>query len=318
MNLKGANVFVTGGTGFVGSHLVEELIKAGANVVTTEHTHTEASYFFTNNFQNKAKVLSLDINDRAKLHTAIKDHETSIIFHLAAQPIVERAYKNPTETLDTNIVGTVNILEAARTISSVKGVLFASSDKAYGKLGKGKYLETDALRGDHPYEVSKSAADLICYSYFKTYGVPVVTTRFGNIYGEGDLHYSRIIPGIMKAIVLDETLELRSDGKHVRDYLYVKDVARGYIMLASHLKRLAGEAFNFGSPETLHVLDLLRLVEDTTGKKIKYTVLNTAKNEIPYQSLDYTKIKQTIGWEPLHGVKDTAKQILAWYESVLK
>ena len=144
-------------------------------------------------------------------------------------------------------------------------------------------METDPLSGDHPYDTSKSATDLITTTYCKTYGIPAVVTRFGNIYGEGDLSFSRIIPGIMKALIKNEQLKIRSDGKYIRDYLYVKDVVNGYILLAENIEKVKGEAFNFGSDETLTVLEVIKLVEKTLGKKIKYKILNIAQNEISYQ-----------------------------------
>ncbi len=312
--LKNKNILVTGGTGFVGSHLVESLIQEGARVTTTYKTLDPKSYFMTQNLHKKAILAPLDIVEYDKLFDLITKSEIEYIFHLAAQPLVEAAFYNPARTLDTNIRGTINLLESARLYPKVKGIIFASSDKAYGKLTKEKYIETDALRGDHPYEVSKSAADLIAYSYFKTYGVPVVTTRFGNIYGEGDLNFSRIIPGMMSAIIKNEELLLRSDGTFVRDYLYVKDVVSGYIQLAEKVDKVKGEAFNFGSPDTLSVLDLIDTISKTLKKKVKYKILNNAANEIPYQSLNFEKIKKEIGWKPEFSVKSTSKGIFEWYK----
>jgi len=316
-SFKNQTILVTGGTGFVGSHLVERLLKEKANVITTYKALDPKSYFFTRKLQKKTTLAHVDIVDFERVFDLITKYEVDFIFHLAAQPLVDAAYYNPRRTMDSNIRGTVNILESARLYPRVKGVIFASSDKAYGKLTKEKYLESDPLRGDHPYEVSKSAADLIAYSYYKTYGVPVVITRFGNIYGEGDTNYSRIIPGIMKAIINDEVLSIRSDGKYVRDYLYVKDVAEGYLMIAKKIESIVGQAFNFGSKETISVLALIKIVEKAVKRKLKYKILNNAQNEIPYQSLDYSKIKKKIGWEPKKSLKKTSKSILAWYKKVI-
>ncbi|MDO9027427.1 MAG: GDP-mannose 4,6-dehydratase [Candidatus Roizmanbacteria bacterium] len=313
-NLKRKNILITGGAGFVGSHLVEELVKLQSNVVVADINLDKRSYLFTENLHKKSKVINLDICDYKKLLTLIKKYHIEFIFHLAAQALVEKAYKNPKQTLDNNILSTINILEAVRINSQIKGVIVASSDKCYGKLNKNKYVESDPLSGDHPYDTSKSVTDLISTTYYKTYKIPVVVTRFGNIYGEGDLNFSRIIPGIMKSIVKGYELGVRSDGKYVRDYLYVKDVVRGYLLLAENIEKVKGEAFNFGSEENLSVLDLIKLVEKTLIMKIKYNILNTAKNEIPYQSLDYSKIKKTIGWKPKENIKSTAKKIFSWYK----
>src|SRR3989338_7039935 len=258
--LKNKNVLVTGGTGFVGGHLVEELVKLKANVIVVDINLGKRSYLFTENLHKKSKVINLDICDYKKLLALIKKYKIEFIFHLAAQALVEDAYKNPKYTLDNNILSTVNILEAVRINPQIKGLVVASSDKAYGKLHRNKYVETDPLSGDHPYDTSKSVTDLLSTTYYKTYKIPVVVTRFGNIYGEGDLNFSRIIPGIMKAIVKNEQLKVRSDGKYVRDYLYVKDVVSGYILLAQNIEKVCGEAFNFGSDDTLNVLEVIKQV----------------------------------------------------------
>src|SRR3989344_405080 len=201
-NFSGKNILVTGGTGFIGSHLIEELVKQKASIISTFQTLNPFSYFFTQKLESKVCLVNY-------------------IFHLAAQPLVEVAFHNPKRTLYSNIMGTINICESARLFPKIKGLIVASSDKAYGKLNKEKYIETDGLKGDHPYEASKSSADLIAYSYFKTYQLPIVISRFGNIYGEGDLNFSRLIPGIMKSLITGEVFEIRSNGLYVRDFLNV-------------------------------------------------------------------------------------------------
>lgn len=313
--INNKTVLVTGGTGFVGSHVVEHLLKSGAHVLTTSQSETPQSFFYSQKMDKNTTILPVNINDFEKVFAAVTKHEVDFIFHLAAQPLVETAFYNPAETLNSNIIGTVNVLECVRRYPRVKGVIVASSDKAYGKtLKKTKYVETDRLSGDHPYEVSKSAADLICTSYVKTYKLPVITTRFGNIYGEGDLNYSRIIPGVLQAAITKKNLEIRSDGTYVRDYIYVKDVAAGYVKLAEQIESLAGEAFNFGSDDTLSVLDLLQIVQKTLKIQVKYTIMNNAKNEIPYQSLDYTKIQESINWKPHTKMSKILPSLYKWYK----
>ncbi|MDO8741604.1 MAG: GDP-mannose 4,6-dehydratase [Candidatus Roizmanbacteria bacterium] len=323
MNLKSKNILVTGGAGFVGGHLVEELIKLESSVVVVDINLDKRSYLYTENLHKKSKVIDLDICDYKKLLVLIKKYNIEFIFHLAAQALVEEAFKKPKQTLDNNILSTINVLEAVRINPQIKGVVVASSDKAYGKLAKtplsgvksfGKYTEDYPLSGDHPYDTSKSVTDLISTTYYKTYKIPVVVTRFGNIYGEGDLNFSRIIPGIMKSLVKSEELRVRSDGKYVRDYLYVKDVVRGYLLLAENIEKIKGEAFNFGSDDTLTVIEVIKQVEKVLNKKIDFNILNTAKNEIPYQSLDYSKIKKTLGWKPKENIISTAKKIFSWYK----
>lgn len=313
----GKNVLVTGGTGFVGSHLVEELVNLGARVITTFEYRDPNSYFEMKGFNEKVIMAQVDIANFEGIMDLVTKFEVDYIFHLAAQAIVTTAYANPLKTIKSNVIGTTNVLESARLYPKVKAVVVASSDKAYGKLDAGKYTytEIDPLRGDHPYDVSKSATDLISKMYFKTYNVPVVVTRFGNIYGEGDNNFSRIIPAIMLAIIKNETLELRSDGKAVRDYLYVKDVVNGYLMLAEKINEVKGEAFNFGSDDTLSVIELIEEFEKALRIKVPYKVLNITKNEIPYQSLSYSKIRR-LGWKNQENIMDTAKGILAWYKDI--
>lgn len=316
--LKGKTVLVTGGTGFIGSHLVEALLTKEARVVIPYRSLHPSSFFAAQRLGKRTILCAGDIKDRNRVFEIIVKHEVEYIFHLAAQTIVPAAYNNPWETIAANIIGTTNVLEAARLYPGIKGIIIASSDKAYGKLNKKKYQETDALRGDHPYEVSKSCADLISLAYYKTYGLPVVLTRFCNVYGEGDLNFSRIIPGIMKALIDKKILEIRSDGKYVRQYVYVKDVVDGYLLLMKNINKIKGEIFNFGSYDELSVIELIKLIETSLTAKIKYRILDIAKNEIPYQSLDFSKIKKRLGWQPKYSISSAIQKINKWYQKCLR
>ncbi|OGG29097.1 hypothetical protein A2973_00660 [Candidatus Gottesmanbacteria bacterium RIFCSPLOWO2_01_FULL_49_10] len=313
MSPDNSNCLITGGTGFIGSHLVEELVRRKNRVTVIDTNLLPRSWFLLNGLDKKTNLLRVDVRDRHAISAIIKKLEPLYVFHFAARAIVEEVYQNPQEALETNIMGTVNILEAARACHNLRCVLVTSSDKAYGKK-EGKYRESDALKGDHPYEVSKSAADLIAYSYYKTYGLPVTITRFGNVYGEGDLHFSRIIPGIMMALVTDKTLAIRSNGKFVRDYVYVKDIVNGCMRLAEEADKTTGDAFNFGSHETLSVIDLIKKVQKLLNKKIKYEILNCTQNEIPSQSLDFTKITRVISWKPTWSLEKSISNIFEFYK----
>lgn len=315
--LTKANILVTGGTGFVGSHLVEKLLTYGNNIVIPYRSQNPFSYFFDKNLDKKTILVHADLREEKNIFELLVKYEIGYIFHLAAEAVVPTAYYHPLDTFQTNIMATAYLLDAARRCPYVKGIVVASSDKAYGK-SKTVYKETDALKGDHPYEVSKSCADLLATCYFKTYGVPVVTTRFGNIYGEGDLSFSRIIPGIMQTILTKKPLEIRSDGTFTRQYLYVKDVVGGYIALMEHIEKTKGEAFNFGSEENMSVLDLIYQVEKILEKKVPYVIKNQAINEISNQTLDYTKIQTTLAWKPKYSLRLSISSILQWYTSYFR
>ncbi len=311
MNLNGVNVLVTGGCGFIGGHLVEELIEKGAKVTVVDINLNPQSTFALNKLENKSELKFLDIRDRINVLRLFKQVQPSYVFHLAAQPLVEEAYLSPFVNFETNIMGTVNVLDGVSFARSVKGIIVASSDKAYGKSKKA-YQEDFPLKGDHPYDVSKSSQDLIAQSYFRTYDLPVVITRFGNVYGQGDFHFSRIIPGICEAIIKNKPLLVRSNGRYIRDYIYVKDVVNGYIFLLKNIDRLKGNAFNFSSKDGLSVINLIKLVEKILRVKIPYKILNTAQNEIPYQHLDDRKIRR-IRWKPNYTIENTFPKVLAWY-----
>ena len=309
--LKDKTVLVTGGTGFIGSHLVHELAGQGAKVIALDIAIDPKSVFVLGGVYKRSKFVLTDLRDKKEVDKVFEKYLPQYVFHLAAEAIVEKSFDNPHNTFETNIMGTVNVLEACRKLNSISAVIVASSDKAYGKTKK-PYTEDFPLRGDHPYDVSKSSADLISYAYFKSYGLPVVITRFGNVYGEGDLHMDRIVPGICEAVIKNKVLEVRSNGKYVRDYLYVKDVVDGYILLSSKIGSIAGEAFNFASKDTLSVLDLIKRAEKILKTKVKYKILNNAKNEIPYQHLVDTKIRK-LGWKNNYSVETTFQKVLEWY-----
>jgi len=313
MEIKGRKILVTGGAGFIGGHLVEELVRQKAKVTVIDIKIYKGSVFALDKLRKKVDFKFLDIRDRVKVRNFFKKYTPDYIFHLAAEPIVEKAYASPFDAFETNIMGTVNILEEVRKNQKIKGIIVASSDKAYGKT-KNAYTESSPLKGDHPYDVSKSSMDLICQAYYKTYNCPIVITRFGNVYGEGDLYFNRIVPGICEAVIKNKPLEIRSDGTYVRDYLYVKDVVKGYMFLLKNFAKVKGEAFNFSSKDTLSVLELMKNAEKILNQKIKYKILDIAKNEIPYQHLDDRKIRR-LGWKCKYSLRNTLPEILYWYSS---
>lgn len=313
---KGITVLVTGGAGFIGAHLVEELLERKYKVIVVDIDYKKNSYFAYKNLHKKAKVELIDITNKEKITWVITQYEPSYIFHLAAEPIVSEAYKDPYGTFKTNIMGTIHLLEAVRLSNSVKGIIIASSDKAYGKTKKA-YTEESPLKGDHPYDVSKSCADLISQTYITTYNQPIVITRFGNVYGEGDIHFDRLIPGICQSIVTGQPLTIRSNGKYVRDYIYVKDVVHGYLFLLDNIAKTKGQAYNFSSSDTWSVLEVIEKTEKVINKKIPYDILNNAQNEIPYQHLNDRKVRE-IGWKTKHSFDSEIASIVQWYRTFLK
>lgn len=309
------NIIITGGSGFIGSNLVDVLVKTGNKIIVVDKGIAPKSIFSQHSLQKKVVFVQIDIRDKKKVFEVFRKYKPSYVTHLAAQTIVTTAFGNPLETFETNILGSINIFEACRVIGGVKRIVFASSDKAYGKTKK-TYTEDSPLAGDHPYDVSKSSADLIAQTYFKTYNLPIVITRFGNVYGEGDLHFDRIIPGLCKAVIKKNTFEIRSDGEYIRDYVYVKDVVGGYIFLLTYKGNLDGEAYNFSSMDIFSVLDLIKRTETILGVNIPYKILNVARNEIPYQHLDDSKVRK-LGWQSNYTIENTLKNILQWYRKML-
>lgn len=313
----GKNVLVTGATGLVGSHLTEKLVAQGANVFITYRSVNPFSYLAEKDLAKKVVSVSCDIKNYDRVFEVMAKYEIEYVFHLAAQAIVQTSFINPKETLEANIVGTLNVIEAVRHCPRVKGVVVASSDKAYGKKCDNA-TEYAPMAGDHPYDVSKSCADLIARAYAKTYDLPVAVSRFGNIYGPGDLNFNRIIPAIMKAIIFNETLEIRSDGRFIRDYVYVKDVVDGYLLLMEQMEKNKGEAFNFSTGYNFSVLDLIEKISNFTGQTCQYKILDNQVNEIPKQSLNYDKATYVLGWQPQHTFEQGLAETFIWYQQYFK
>ncbi len=305
-------IVVTGGAGFIGSHLVADLAELKNTVVVIDNL----SSGLKKNIHPKAKFYKTDVRDYKKMAAIFKKEKPSVVFHLAAQPLVDVAYKNPLKTIETNVMGTVNLLEICRTMPTIPSVVMVSSDKAYGTAQTLPYTESTALRGSHPYDASKSAADLLTTTYVKTYHMPIVITRFSNVYGPGDTNFSRLIPGVVKAILHNEEFLIRSDGKMIREYTYVKDITKGCITLAARAKELQGEAFNFGSKNIFSVIEGVEKIQEILGTKVNYKILNIAKNEIPAQYLDWSKAKEKLGWQPTTSFKEGIEETLDWHRKI--
>ena len=317
---KERRVFVTGATGIVGSCLVRELLDNGANVAVLVRDADPQSELLRSGDINRCTVFNGQVEDLWTVERAISLHEAAYVFHLAAQTIVGVAHRNPFTTFETNVRGTYNLLEACRMHGSlVEGVIVASSDKAYGEVDALPYLETMPLNGKHPYEVSKSCTDLIASSYCHSYNVPVTIARCGNIYGGGDLNWSRIVPGTVRSLLRGERPMLRSDGTFRRDYIYVKDVALAYMLLGekSSDPAVRGEAFNFSDEKPLSVLDMVSAIGREMGSKLEPDVRNIAQGEIRDQYLNAAKARKTLGWRASYDLDAGLRETVAWYRALL-
>ncbi len=313
---KNKNVFITGYEGFLGSNLTKRLISYGANVVGLDIKIRRKNTILTENDYEKIVVVKGNVANYKLLKEIISGYNIEIIFHFAAEAIVGECLKNPLRTFTSNIRGTWNILDACRRLSIVKAIIIASSDKAYGSHTKLPYNENTPLSGEHPYDVSKSCADLLAHTYYHTYGLPVIVTRCGNIFGPGDFNFSRIVPDTIRSAIQNKTLIIRSDGKFTRDYIYVSDIVSGYILLAGKIQKLKlfGEAFNFSDEHPISVLELLKKIYRMTNKKPNYKILNQAKYEIKHQYLSSKKAKRILGWKPKYSLEEGLKKTIAWYK----
>ncbi|MGD0016342.1 MAG: GDP-mannose 4,6-dehydratase [Verrucomicrobiia bacterium] len=312
--------FVTGATGLLGSSLVRRLMEAGADVVCLVRDWVPQSDFVRSGLIERVKVVRGDVRDQALLERVLGEYEIDAVFHLAAQTIVSIANRNPVSTLETNIAGTWTLLEASRRSPSVKAIILASSDKAYGDHEKLPYNETAALQGRHPYDVSKSCADLIAQAYAVTYKTPVAITRCGNFYGGGDLNWNRIVPGTIRSVLRSQRPVIRSDGKYIRDYFYIEDGAAAYMLLAERLgasPELRGEAFNFSNEVQVTVLDLVKRILKLMGSGLEPEIRNEATNEILHQYLSAEKARRVLGWKPLFTMDDGLRATIEWYRGFL-
>ncbi len=311
---------VTGCTGLLGSWLTQALIAAGADVVGLIRDAVPQSQLARSGVLGRIRVAHGDVTDYQTMERVLNEYEIDAVFHLAAQTIVGIANRAPLSTFEANIRGTWVMLEAARRTATVKRILVASSDKAYGTQPVLPYTEDMPLQGQHPYDVSKSAADLIAQTYAITYGSPVAVTRCANLYGGGDLNWNRLIPGAMRSALCGESPIIRSDGAFVRDYLYVRDAVRAYMMLAEAIERpdVRGQAFNCGADAPMSVLDMTRtILRLSPYPDLEPLVLNEVKNEIKDQYLDSSKIRQRIGWQPARTREEALSETLAWYADYL-
>lgn len=312
---RNRNILITGYAGFLGSHLVKELLKYDARLIGLDIKAAGKDTALSSGDISKIVAVKGDVTDLKLLKDLITKYKIKTVFHLAAEAIVANSLRYPLTTFSTNIEGAWKILEACRLTGSVEEIVIASSDKAYGSSKKLPYTECMPLAGNHPYDVSKSCSDLIANAYHHTYGVPIAITRCCNVYGEGDLNLSRIVPDAVLCAISGKVLNIRSDGKFTRDYLYVKDVICGYLLLAQKISKLKTDqrAFNFSSDPHITVMDLVDKIYGLAGKRPAYKILNSAKYEIKHQYLSSSKARKLLGWAPEYSLDKGLKRTISWY-----
>lgn len=314
--------FVTGATGFVGAHVVRHLFENDANVICLQRDAVKANSLDVFDLRKRVTVINGSIEDFPLLERILNEYEIDAVFHLAAQALVGAANRSPLSTFETNIRGTYLLLEACRQSETVKRVVVASSDKAYGSHASLPYSEDFALQGLFPYDVSKTCTDLLAQSFAHSYKLPVSVTRSANIYGPGDLNLSRIIPGTIISILKNENPIIRSDGTPIREFVHVDDVARGYLLLAEKIEAAQGEAFNFGTNEPVQMLDLanriLRLMNKESELPPKVLLQRKIEREIDAQYLSGDKIYEKFRWKPEISLDEGLRETIDWYAAHLK
>ncbi len=309
--------FVTGATGLIGGWLVKRLIEQGADIVCLVRDWIPQSEFVQASLVEKVKTVRGEVQDQALMERTLGEYEIDTVIHLAAQTIVGIANRNPVSTFEANIAGTWSLLEACRRSPAVKQIVVASSDKAYGDHDVLPYEEDAPLQGRHPYDVSKSCADLIAQTYGSTYGLPVAITRCGNFYGGGDLNWNRIVPGTIRSVLRGQRPVIRSDGQFVRDYFYAEDGALANMVLAERLAQnpdLQGHAFNFSNEIQVTVLELVERLLTLMDSDLEPEVRNEASNEIRHQYLSAAKARKLLGWQPSFSLDEGLRQTIDWYK----
>ena len=314
-------VFVTGCTGLLGSWLTIALIESGARVVGLIRDEVPFSELLRAGYADRMSVVRGDVTDFALLERSLNEYEIDTVFHLAAQTIVTTANRAPLSTFETNVRGTWMILEAVRQSSRVRSVVVASSDKAYGDQEILPCGEDAPLLGRYPYDVSKVCADVIARSFAVTFGLPVAVTRCANLFGGGDLNWSRIVPGTIQSLLRSEPVVIRSDGKPLRDYLYVKDGVDAYLTVAEKMddEAVRGEVFNFGLDNPLSVLDMVHAVIAASGVSgVEPEVRAEAANEIDAQYLSSRKAHKLLQWAPRFSLEESLGETVEWYRRFLQ
>jgi len=316
------SILVTGGHGFAASWLVKALLERGDRVRVLDRAAPRLTDVGTprpsalelHGIAEEVELFEADLRDADGIRIAVEGADA--VFHLAAQTIVGNAQGSPRDTFEVNVLGTWNVMEACRE-HGVGRVVFASSDKAYGPSDELPYREDFPLRAAHTYDASKAAADILTRSYWPSYGLPVAVTRFANLYGGGDLNFSRLIPEAVSAVLEHRRPVIRSDGTPQRDFLYVEDAASAYLAIAGALDegQARGDAFNAGGGEPHSVADVLGLIAEIAGSELEPEIRGTGNpdGEIDRQYVDSTKLRELTGWRPEVDLPEGLRRTIEWY-----
>jgi CDP-glucose 4,6-dehydratase len=308
-------ILVTGATGILGGWLVKALVDRGHKVACLVRDEVPEANFHTLGLDRKVATVRGALENYPDVVRAFNEYEVEACYHLGAQAIVTVGNRNPLSTFESNIRGSWNVLEAARVHKPLRRLVFASSDKAYGDLETLPYTEDMPLQGSHPYDASKSCADLLAQSYLKTYKLPVAVVRCGNLYGGGDFNFNRIIPGTIKSVLEGERPIIRSDGTPLRDYLYVKDAVSAYLALGDSDET---GAFNFGTETPTPVLEVVAGILGLMKSRLKTVIKGDAPHEIARQWLSCRKARERLRWTPKYDLDRGLAETIAWYRRHLR
>ncbi|HEX6229923.1 MAG TPA: NAD-dependent epimerase/dehydratase family protein [Solirubrobacterales bacterium] len=317
-----ARTLVTGAHGFVGSHLSRALLERDEEVRVLDRPEPRLadvggprrSGLELLGIQEEVEEFEADLRDAEAVGAAVAGCDR--VFHLAAQTIVGVARKSPLETFEVNVRGAWNVFEACRA-HDVGRVVFASSDKAYGSSPELPYREDSPLRASFPYDASKAAADIVARSYARAHGLPLAVTRFANVYGGGDLNFSRLIPETVVAVLEGRSPVIRSDGSPERDFLHVEDAVSAYLAVAVALESegVWGQAFNAGGDRPHSVREVIELIVAAGGGGVDpdYRGTGNPDGEIDRQFVDSSKLRELTGWRPRVELPEGLRLTLEWY-----
>ena len=314
---SGRKVLITGAAGLLGGWVARDLLGSGASVLGLDVAWDGPRATIP---PQGVERIDGDVRNTLLLEELLNDRGVDTVIHLAAQTLVGPAIEDPVDTFSNNIEGSWSLLEACRIAGDVRRIVVASSDKAYGDASGRPYREDMPLRAHHPYDTSKAVTDLLAQTYAHTYGLPVAVTRCGNLYGGGDLNWSRIIPGTIRSVLEGQDPVIRSDGTFVRDYLYVRDAAVGVLALANAVgdrPELGGTAFNFAAGVRLPVIDVVRRLLKLMGSDLEPVILGLPLREIPDQRVSAARARRLLGWRPRATADSGMSETIDWYRSYL-